>query len=145
MHFVVQRRFEQAERRFLHGNDRPADTSGGSTLRKPPEGDAQADFFVPMLYDVAIAFNDWTRLEDGSICPERASAFLAGYQSVRVLTADEKKAWPVMLRAAALRFWISRLWDYYLPREASMLKPHDPTHFERVLRDRVQSPLTVAE
>lgn len=45
--------FEQAERRFLHGNDRPADTSGGGTLRKPPEGDAQADFFVPLLYDVA--------------------------------------------------------------------------------------------
>jgi homoserine kinase type II len=42
-----------------------------------------------LLYDVAIAFNDWTRLEDGSICPERASAFLAGYQSVRVLTAEE--------------------------------------------------------
>ena len=41
-----------------------------------------------------------------------------------------------MLRAAALRFWISRLWDFHLPREASMLKPHDPTHFERVLRER---------
>ena len=43
-----------------------------------------------------------------------------------------------MLRAAALRFWISRLWDFHLPREASMLKPHDPTHFERVLRERVR-------
>jgi homoserine kinase type II len=46
-----------------------------------------------------------------------------------------------MLRAAALRFWISRLWDFHLPREASMLKAHDPTHFERVLRERARQPL----
>ena len=49
-----------------------------------------------------------------------------------------------MARAAALRFWLSRLWDLYLPREAAMLKPHDPTHFERVLRERVDNPLTLA-
>ncbi len=46
-----------------------------------------------------------------------------------------------MLRAGALRFWVSRLWDWHLPREASMLKPHDPRHFERVLRQRVAAPL----
>ncbi len=46
-----------------------------------------------------------------------------------------------MARAGALRFWISRLWDFHLPREASMLKAHDPTHFERVLRARVDHPL----
>jgi homoserine kinase type II len=48
-----------------------------------------------------------------------------------------------MLRAAALRFWISRLWDFHLPREASMLQAHDPTHFERVLRERARRPLAV--
>jgi len=47
---------------------------------------------------------------------------------------------PALMRAAALRFWISRLWDYHLPRTASMLTPHDPTHFERVLRERVAAP-----
>lgn len=66
---------------------------------------------------------------------------LTAYQSVRPLTAAERELLPAMLRAGALRFWISRLWDFYLPREASMLTPHDPTHFERVLRGRIARPV----
>jgi homoserine kinase type II len=65
------------------------------------------------------------------------------YQGVRPLSAAERELLPAMLRAGALRFWVSRLWDFYLPREASMLKPHDPTHFERVLRGRLQTPVTL--
>jgi homoserine kinase type II len=55
---------------------------------------------------------------------------------VRTLEPAERELLPAMLRAGALRFWISRLWDFHLPREASMLKAHDPGHFERVLRER---------
>jgi homoserine kinase type II len=66
---------------------------------------------------------------------------LDAYQAVRPLNAAERELLPAMLRAGALRFWISRLWDFYLPREASMLTPHDPTHFERVLRARLAHPV----
>jgi len=59
----------------------------------------------------------------------------------RPFTAAERQLLPAMLRAGALRFWVSRLWDFHLPREASMLKPHDPTHFERVLRQRAAHPV----
>ena len=66
---------------------------------------------------------------------------LAAYQSVRPLSAAERSLLPAMARAGALRFWISRLWDYHLPREAQVLTPHDPRHFERVLRQRIAQPV----
>jgi homoserine kinase type II len=47
---------------------------------------------------------------------------------------------PALLRAAALRFWLSRLADQHLPREAALLNPKDPRHFERLLRERVTQP-----
>lgn len=89
------------------------------------------------LFDLAVCLNDWCiDLSDGTHVPERAASMLRAYQSVRPLSASERRLLPAMLRAGALRFWVSRLWDFHLPREASMLKPHDPTHFERVLRQR---------
>lgn len=93
------------------------------------------------LFDIAVTLNDWCiDLETGAHHAERADSFMAAYSAVRPLTAAERELLPAMLRAGALRFWISRLWDYHLPREASMLKAHDPGHFERVLRQRATKP-----
>jgi homoserine kinase type II len=93
------------------------------------------------LFDLSVCMNDWCiDLNSGEHAPERALAMLDAYQEVRPLRSAERQLLPAMLRAGALRFWISRLWDFHLPREASMLKPHDPTHFERVLRARLTSP-----
>ena len=76
-------------------------------------------------------------LSHDMIAPEMAEAFLDAYTRVRPFSAAERRLLPAMLRAGALRFWLSRLWDLHLPRDAALLKPHDPTHFERVLRQRV--------
>lgn len=92
------------------------------------------------LFDIAVCLNDWCiDLEMCSTHPERSAAFLQAYSAVRPLLPQEQELLPAMLRAGALRFWISRLWDWHLPREASMLKPHDPLHFERVLRHRISA------
>jgi len=93
------------------------------------------------LFDLAVCLNDWAvghgdPAIDGEHKPDLARAMLTAYQSVRPLSAAERSLMPAMLRAAGLRFWLSRLWDWQLPRDAAMLQPHDPTHFERVLRAR---------
>jgi homoserine kinase type II len=92
------------------------------------------------LFDIAVCLNDWCiNLETGEPNAERQAAFLSAYQTERPLEAAERALLPAMLRAGAMRFWTSRLWDFHLPREASMLKAHDPAHFERVLRARVET------
>jgi homoserine kinase type II len=112
------------------------------------DGEALSGFFDfyfagddSFLFDIAVCLNDWcvqhsAGADDGSHDEARASAFLGAYQAVRPLSAAERSLLGAMLRAGALRFWLSRLWDLHLPREASLLKAHDPAHFERVLRNR---------
>ncbi len=93
------------------------------------------------LFDIAVCLNDWCiDLDSGALVEERAAAFVAAYERVRPLDGGEHRLLPALMRAAALRFWTSRLWDYHLPRDAALLKPHDPAHFERVLRARVERP-----
>ena len=102
---------------------------------------AGCDTFV---FDIGICLNDWCiDLTSGAPDAERADAFMAAYQAVRPLTQDESDLLPALQRAGALRFWVSRLWDFYLPREAAVLQAHDPAHFERVLRQRLAHPYTL--
>lgn len=91
------------------------------------------------LFDLAVTINDWCLLENGDLDPIRFSALIDAYQSIRPLSPEERASGIAMLRAAALRFWISRLWDFHLPRNAQLLTPHDPTHFERILLSRRQA------
>jgi homoserine kinase type II len=90
------------------------------------------------LFDVAVTVNDWcVDLATGKLDEERVEALLRAYQTVRPFTPAETRHWGDMLRAGAYRFWVSRLYDFHMPRAAELLKPHDPGHFERILRERL--------
>ena len=92
-------------------------------------------------YDLAVCLNDWClNADDASLDEARAQALVQAYEQHRALSPAEARLMPAMLRAAALRFWLSRLGDWHLPREASLLQPKDPAHFERVLRSRIAVP-----
>jgi homoserine kinase type II len=93
------------------------------------------------LFDIAVTVNDWCiDLASGRLDEARVLALTRAYHAARPFTQAEQDAWQPMLRAAALRFWVSRLYDFHKPRAAEMLTPHDPTHFERVLRQRIETP-----
>lgn len=113
-----------------------------------PDGDRLCgifDFYFAgvdtFLFDIAVCLNDWCiDLESGRLVEERATALVCAYDEVRTLSGGERRLLPAVMRAAALRFWLSRLWDLHLPRDASLLTAHDPAHFERVLRQRLAAP-----
>jgi homoserine kinase type II len=125
-----------------------ADCFRDNVLMDAQAGPSVIDFYFACdekwMFDLAVACNDWCVEESsGRLDPARTNALLQGYESVRPLEAGERSAWPMMLRAAALRFWLSRLYDHYLPRDAEVLSPKDPRWFERILHARRAGPTEI--
>lgn len=91
-----------------------------------------------LLYDLAITVNDWCGEPDGGLNAQKADALIAAYNQERPLEPVERRAWPVMTRAAALRFWLSRLYDMQFPRSGQMTHIKDPNELKTILIHRIR-------
>jgi homoserine kinase type II len=100
-------------------------------------GFAATDYFA---YDLAVAVNDWCSNDDGALRTDDVAALVGAYDKERPLIAEERVQWPNLMRAAALRFWLSRLYDLHLPRGGVLIHAHDPVEYERMLQHRVTTP-----
>ena len=89
-----------------------------------------------LLYDVAVTVNDWCSQPDGTLQDVLTSTLLQAYQQQRPFSTAEHEAWPVILRAAALRFWLSRLHDLHFPRAGEITHTKDPDIFKHILLQR---------
>lgn len=89
------------------------------------------DFFA---YDVATCLNAWCFEKDGSYNLTKGTALLAGYQAVRRLDAVEIDALPLLARGSALRFMLTRLYDWLTIPDGALVQKRDPMEYVRRLR-----------
>jgi homoserine kinase type II len=87
-----------------------------------------------LAYDIAICLNAWCFEPDNSFNITKARALLRGYMEVRPLDKDELSALPVLARGSALRFLLTRLFDWINTPDGALVRPHDPLEYVRKLR-----------
>ena len=85
-------------------------------------------------YDLAVCLNSWCFDKDGSFNVTKSARLLKAYQAVRPLTDEEKQALPVLCSGAAMRFFLTRLYDWIHTPTDALVKPLDPLEFWARLR-----------
>ncbi len=86
-----------------------------------------------LAYDIAICLNAWCFEPDGSFVPVRGRALIQAYRDVRMLTDAELAALPILARGAALRFLLTRLYDWINHPPGALVKKKDPLEYRRKL------------
>jgi len=87
-----------------------------------------------LAYDVSICLNAWCFEKDHSYNITKGMALLEGYQSVRPLSKDELSTLPVLARGSALRFFLTRLYDWLTTPPGALVVKKDPLEYLRKLR-----------
>ena len=135
LRFQSQHRFADLPRGAVH-----ADLFRDNAVFKDGRISGVFDFYFAgvdcFAFDLAVCVNDWCLVDpgrDGRLDQRRTLALLGAYHAIRPLQDAERDVWGPMLRAAALRFWLSRLHDKHLPRPGELVKVHDPDQFRDIL------------
>jgi homoserine kinase type II len=87
-----------------------------------------------LAYDVAVCLNAWCFEPDRGFNVTKARALLRGYQARRPLNAAELAALPVLCRGAAMRFLLTRLYDWVNTPAGAMVTRKDPMEYLHKLR-----------
>jgi homoserine kinase type II len=93
-----------------------------------------------LAYDIAVALNAWCFEPDGSFNITAARALVAGYEARRPLSPAERAALPILAHGAAMRFFLTRLHDWFATPEGALVKRKDPLEYERKLAVHREAP-----
>jgi homoserine kinase type II len=137
IHFQKDKRHAELPRGVIH-----ADLFRDNALWDGDNFSGIIDFYYScddvLLYDLAVTANDWCVNDDLSLNKDKVVALLSHYSKHRPLNASEQTYWPAMLRAGALRFWLSRLYDKHFPRDGELVHTKNPDEFKTILSDRIK-------
>ena len=119
----------------------------GNISSKPGRIGGVIDFYFAgddaLLLDVAVTANDWCLRPNATLDVDQLAALLRGYRPDNKYSDAEKTAWPILLRAAALRTWLGRLGYNHFPLQGEMTFTKDAGLYQRLLQQHIDAPIQI--